>query len=243
VDKNPDGSIKVIQTAHSRLWQEAPGVDDDDDDSHGTSVASVALGARYGVAKHATLVSVKWHIEDGVIDDINDAFAKVYWDIKDNGRENQAVVLCAIGDPGPSPANAESEHGSSAKRQHSTIRSIMEQGVPVITTAGNDRDGKYRENVDFWPSIWGSPTYPLIVVGETNDEGFRPEQAQGGLRVSTWAPAYGAIRLKKNGDAMRGSGSSLGTYSISELVLETDTDTMYSRRDGCWCRCKLDVLR
>jgi hypothetical protein len=220
LDRNDDGSIKVIQTPLSRNNGEDPNVDENapdpannDPGSHGTRVASLALGARYGTAKHATLVSVKTR-RNCIIDDQANALGLVYIDIVNNHRQDRAVVLLTIGDPGPSAPDARDRPGSAAQRHDRAIGALMSLGVPVIAPSGNDRDGNLRTNVDFWPSMWASPTYPLIVVGETDQDGFRMPRSQGGLQVTTSAPTENAICLNRDGTTEGGSGTSLGKCSI-----------------------------
>lgn len=219
MDRAPNGNIKVLQTVLSANNGEFPGDDNHDPNpnqqdpgSHGTRVASVALGAAYGIAKHATLVSVKWHY-NGVIDDQAEALRLVLHDIVTNNRQDRAVVLITIGDPGPSPANARDTFGSAAKSHYDIINELMNLGVPVVAPSGNDRSGDVRSSVDYWPPMWASPIYPLIVVGETDEKGIRPLESQAGIQVTTWAPGDGAICLSRDGSVEPGSGSSLGMHS------------------------------
>jgi hypothetical protein len=220
VDRNPDGSVKVIQTVRSWNSGERPEVDEHaptdqprDQGSHGTRVASLALGATYGIAKHATLVSVKSRVIKGAVDDQSYALQLVLRDIIDNNRQNQAVVLSTIGDLGPSPRNAHETDYSAAWYHFGVFRELMKLGVPVITPSGNDRNGNSRAEIDFWPSMWASPEYPLIVVGETDHEGIRPPVSQAGPQVTTWAPGSGAICVARDGSVDASAGSSLGTCS------------------------------
>jgi hypothetical protein len=72
----------VLQSAESRELGQSPKTDDDPREAthkaHGTLVASKAVGAKYGVAKKATLIPVKI---TSVFDDMFDAFELILEDL------------------------------------------------------------------------------------------------------------------------------------------------------------------
>ena len=210
----------------------ADNLDDGDPDSHGTLVASAALGLQFGIAKDATLVSVKWW---GDLPDSADGIKVAAKDIFDKGREGVSVVVYAGGDQDPSDPNEVLDPDSdgwipAATNAQDAIDSLLEAGVPFIVGAGNDREEEDREDVDFWPAHFSSDDYPIIVVGEVDTDRKRSETSQGGDLVTTWAMTDNIKLLHKDSQVLPVAGNSYGrSKDPSELALADE-------HTRSWCR-------
>ena len=177
-------------------------------------MASVAVGQMWGVAKRATLVEVR--CDDDLLDQAN-ALLLVAQDIYGKGRQSNSVVVWTTGSAGGGDLRQVSEE---ARRSFERLTMLHNMGVPVMCPAGNDRT-KGRDVVDFWPSIWASEEIPLIVVGETDIDGERSENSQGGNLVTTYAFTDHVEMPGKDGELDQTWGNSLGR---SSHCLEQETN-------------------
>jgi hypothetical protein len=212
--------------------EQANNLDDEDEDSHGTLVASAALGLQFGIAKDATLVSVKWF---GSLSEAVDGIKIAAKDIFAKGREGSSIVVFANGHKKPSDPNEVLDEDSDgfvieALEAKPALDSLLEAGVPFIVGAGNDRGVDGRDDVDFWPAHFSSDDYPIIVVGEVDIDRKRSETSQGGDRVTAWAMTEDIGLLHADSSVEAESGTSYGRSRCpSELTLADE----YTRS---WCR-------
>lgn len=213
---------------------------DEDNLSHGTNVASAALGQYHGVAKGATLVPVKYY---GPLTDMALALFKAEQDILGKNRQqNSIVVLTAGGESATDPVDI-LRQAPAAADTYKVIRRLHDNGVPVITPAGNDRD-QGRDKIDFWPSYWEADDFPLINVAETDDEGIRSEFSQAGDKVTTWAATYPAWVQFKDGKSKEEAGTSLGkSYIFACIYLAKLTKNHNRFRNCCRRHCTVHVFR
>ncbi|KAF2651333.1 hypothetical protein K491DRAFT_682224 [Lophiostoma macrostomum CBS 122681] len=194
--------------------------DDDEDGSHGTNIASAALGLQFGIAKSATLVSVKWW---GDLADAVQAIQVAADDITDKKREAVSVVLFANGDEDPTNPNevldSNSENFlSEALAAQNALDTLLNAGVPFVVAAGNDRKDPGRDNVDFWPAHFSSDNYPIIVAGEVNMQGQQSQISQGGPLVTTWAMTDDINLLHKDSTVSLQGGTSMSAAVVAGLI-------------------------
>lgn len=107
------------------------GASTDDGCGHGTHVAGIAAGVRFGVAKNATIVPVKVFpggsesiCRDGT--SVNEVIAGLQWIVANHVNGEPAVVNLSLGTPIPSPALDEQ------------LRAVVADGIVVAVAAGND---------------------------------------------------------------------------------------------------------
>lgn len=182
-------------------------MDEDEETSHGTTVASLALGQFHGVAKSATLVPVKF---TGPLSDMAMGIRKAVQDIEAKGRQLNSIVVLTVGEGRATDPATDIENSLAAGDTYQLITKLHSMGVPVVTPAGNDRK-EGRDRIDFWPSHWDhAELFPLINVAEADLDGMRSEFSQAGDQVTTWAASYGAWVMFKNGDSEQEAGTSLG---------------------------------
>jgi hypothetical protein len=177
--------------------------EDNHPDSHGTMVASVALGQRFGVAKKATLISAK---STRKIIDRLEAIDMVYADLTVsipnrpyNPDVKKTVVVMSFN------FGVEPKVVAEAKR---TIMRILKLGVHVVVSSGNGR--KTVDQVNKSPAVSYGPDFPVIIVGGTNIDGNRDVFSQGGPNVAVHAPVSEVDVSNKYGTKATKQGTSFG---------------------------------
>ena len=190
-------------------------------------MASKAVGFFNGVAKGATLVSVKTTYDPSGIEH---CFIKILDDISSKDRANRAVIVlpASFGNPNPIPSDPIWEQW---RRNSLYIDLLIELGVPTVVTAGNNRD---PENPLTWESTHlpalvqtlAPSTFPLVIVsGAVNLTGHRASFSQAlppNLGLSLWAPGerVACAGMANESDTVYKSGTS---FSAPMVCLETMT--------------------
>lgn len=157
---------------------------DDDPDSHGTMVASKALGRTYGVAKDTTLIPAKFH-KAGRFPEIFEVLAKVFLDILArkngiNGTPPKAViVLPQVAGIRITPNMIHRVKKGIETERH--IDLIHMEGDPIITGSGNEAETATRKDIDSVPQVMANADRPLINVGAATKKGEPAVFSQGGL--------------------------------------------------------------
>jgi hypothetical protein len=170
-------------------------------------VASVALGQRFGVAKKATLISVK------SIKRTNDrlkALKLIHADLTSSNPlrpyqpdPKKSVVLM--------PFNFGTDPKVAAAVK-ALIDPLLELGVPVVVTSGNRRTES--DQVSRIPAVLYAADFPIIVVGGTNVNGDRHTTSQGGTQVAVHAPGVDVKLSNKDGSETTDSGTSFGKFPL-----------------------------
>lgn len=187
---------------------------DDDDDSHGSCVASKAAGVINGVSKRSHLVMLK--IDDRASNVIW-SFNTAYDDIVAKGRQGRAVIAYPNTSRNPSPPRFPPSPWSFA---YAAMRDLFAIDVPVVVPSGNFALEPGRSQVDTLPATLertDSPPFPLIVAGAVDNYGTRAGFSQGPNHVTTWAPGL-EVRCAAKGSqrgvqALSGTSFSVGTVS------------------------------
>ena len=139
----------------------------DDDDGHGTAVASLAAGKLSGVAPRASIYSVRvFKGRVGSTSEISAGFRWVYDQIAAN-PDRRAVVNHSGGGPIQSQIDRE-------------VCAIIELGAPVFIAAGN----RAANACAFSPSR----VLQAHVLGALNRDDFRTPYSNFGPCVDMWAP-------------------------------------------------------
>ena len=166
---------------------------------HGTHVASIAVGKRWGVAKNADVYSVRvldcnglgpWSI---IIDGLN----RVAERVKANSRP--AVISMSLG-------------GSFSNAGDRTLKSILDKGITIVAAAGNERDDACKYSP--------ASTSGVITVGGTAKGDSLYYYTNGGSCVDVFAPgsAVTAASYKCNTCSVTYSGTSMATPIVSGSV-------------------------
>ncbi|KAF2647256.1 subtilisin-like protein [Lophiostoma macrostomum CBS 122681] len=171
----------VIQTPYSKSQGQKP-EEDDGTNSHGTVAGSIALGRKHGVAKVATLISVKLvrnkasefiQALEMVIDDLNKP--------ENQQRLSKTVVVLSQGYVGQLNHDSGWQHvdGQEMGRR---LQDLFALGVPFVTSSGNR--GELFEIIDRIPSVLADENTPIINVGNVYPEGDRVKASQRGPQLT-----------------------------------------------------------
>ncbi|KAF2125230.1 subtilisin-like protein [Dothidotthia symphoricarpi CBS 119687] len=201
----PKGKAFSLQTEDSKFRKD-PEDSDSHANSHGTKVASVALGQRFGVAKGATLIAVK--AIPTVVDRL-EAVELVYEDIVNNpDRVKKCVVV--------TPWTVKNNDPAYEEAFTIVFKRLLGLGVPVVAAAGNER--KRSDDIDKLPPLLFGPKFPIINVGGSDNNGVRGGSSQGGSKLAIYAPGQGVELSDKDGKSVVGSGTSFASPAVAGLI-------------------------
>lgn len=170
------------------------GVGEDDCHGHGTVVASMAAGDKYGIAEAANVVSVK-ALDcqgEGTKEQVRDAVNWVY----ENADPATSVVNMSLGGP-PTPMV-----DSAVAR----LAAIM----PVVVAAGNESTNACNKS----PARVSS----AITVAGYDKMNFRSIFSNYGPCVDVWAPGSAIDGIDKDGNRVQWSGTSMSTALVSGAI-------------------------
>lgn len=123
---------------------------DQDEDGHGTQVASIVAGSTYGVARKANIIAVRVFdaTGDASKSDIINAMSFVLNEHNENQNKNTIINL--------------SLNGEFSKSMNNVIENLTDAGIHVVVAAGNDATDACKSS----PS--SAPT--AITVGATEED-------------------------------------------------------------------------
>lgn len=147
---------------------------DGSDTSHGTKVSSKAVGQKYGVAKRATLVSVKMRPERSrstadfikAIDDVVNHLA----DDERADRRSKTVIISSLGF-----SQADPTHTAFLRP---IFESLFALGIPFVTFSGNF--GDILPDINKLPKTLVGPDMPILIVGAVDDQRKKTSYSQAG---------------------------------------------------------------
>lgn len=183
---------------------------DESDISHGTKVASKALGRKHGTAKGATLIPVKATLKAS---DFADALKLITDNIKANpGRAEKSVVVCSLGwGVNKRPLTGLPEN---IRLYKDPLDALFSLGVPYVASAGNGAQTEGREDIDNFPKVYEDQDTPIINVGGAMLDGSRWKTSQAGPQLTLYAPGHFVeVQSKNNGQTETKSGTSYGKPS------------------------------
>jgi subtilisin family serine protease len=185
-----------------------------DSKGHGTAVAGVAAGSTYGVAKGATLHSVR--VNDGVgATWTSDVVAGLDW-----VAQNRVI---------PAVANLSTTNNSSSVS--GAMDGVVASGVVMVLAAGNDGSDACAVQKE-------TRNTSVIVVSATNTADQLPVWANFGSCVDVHAPGVGLITARKDSptDTAYESGTSIAApvvAGVAAVMLQEDPTaspaTIFSR--------------
>ena len=206
-DSHPD--LGNVDTGASRTfvgWEESGHTGDVQ--SHGTHVAGIAGadGAIVGVAPDADLVSLRVFGETGGAN-VGDSFLALDY-AAELGLD--AVNMSIGSAPQPPEDNQE---GFRIARQR-VVRSVVQRGTAVITSAGNDSQNLQQGG---WISLWGSLPQATSVSATTEDDELASFSNYGANEISVGAPGESVLSTVPGGYAYF-SGTSMSAPQVTGLV-------------------------
>jgi len=176
--------------------------------SHGSCVASKAVGRTYGVSKKSNLIVLKVTY---AIEDLIWALFTAHKNILDNNRQKRSVITFAFATAEP----AEDDHA--ALRMKEIMGYLFDIDAVIVVPAGNYANS-YSTEIDRAPGIWEDRNFPLIVVGAASPNGLSYPPSQDGNHLSTTAPGYSVQCALKDGGFTLTSGTSLATALVISLL-------------------------
>ena len=149
---------------------------------HGTHVAALAGGHKYGIATEATLYSVRVADCDGK-SNIGYIIEGLHHTMKKIKKSNKpSVINLSLG----------SKRGFISAAGNAAIRHVVaKEGIPVVVSAGDEFDEASR----YWPAI-----PDVINVGATKDINFMSTTSNYGPAIDILAPGEGIKSATTSGD-------------------------------------------
>ncbi|KAK1622266.1 peptidase S8/S53 domain-containing protein [Colletotrichum phormii] len=190
----------------------APGATKDETDflNHGSCVASKAAGPAYGTAKGADLIAVKLPgtlslsaIFTALIEISNDVFQKKL--------EGKAVINMSLGSRIPDKLS------STTTAYKLLLVALMAEDIVIVTASGND--AQYGvDDVTEYPALFG-PTTDIIVVGATENDGYRAFFSQGtGDQLTVSAPGFVDCASGSSAGSQELYGTSFAAPAVAGVI-------------------------
>jgi subtilisin family serine protease len=186
-------------------------LDQSDCQGHGTHVAGIVAGTKYGVAKKSLIVPVRVLNCSGQ-GNTSTLTAGIDWILKNHSADYAGIINMSLGGPKDDAVNA-------------AVSQLVDAGMVVITAAGNS-------NVD---ACTFSPASArgVVAVGSINYEGFKSPFSNWGDCVDIFAPGskissnvpgnYSAISQKSGTSQAAGFVSgAVATYVSGDLARWSD---------------------
>lgn len=168
-----------------------------DDDGHGTHVAGIVAGTRFGVAREAQVLSMRVLNKDGSgkTSTIVGSLKKIV-----DRRKPGDIVNLSLGGGGYTPSVT------------AALKKLTEAGVHVIVAAGND-------DVDSCQGSF-SGNKPIFVVGSSNSRNDRSSFSNWGECLDLYAPGewIEAADYKKDTDYTVKSGTSMAAPHVAGVA-------------------------
>lgn len=162
---------------------EVDGGSADDCNGHGTHVAGIIAGTRYGVAKRARLVAVRV-LDCAGAGPVSRILKGLDWVVRDHAAGTPAVANLSLG-------------GAPSSAVDAAVRAMVKDGVVVTTAAGNgDTSGQGIDACGTSPARTGI----AITVSATDRADTRPAWANYGRCVDVFAPGVDVTSGWSTGD-------------------------------------------
>ena len=178
-DQTEFPNAEPLQTDNSKNAGEKEDADDSGG-SHGTMVASKALGQKYGVAKSATLVSVKVKAHEKgprTADFIQGLDLAANHIAAREERKGKSVIISSIG--------CQNNEGD-ALLMRPIFDAMFSIGVPFLSSSGNL--GELLPDINKLPKLLEGSDMPIINVGAADNLRKKAGYSQGGPHLTLYAP-------------------------------------------------------
>lgn len=168
-----------------------------DCNGHGTGTASVAAGARTGIAGRATVVPIRALRCDGT-GSMLDVMAGIDWAVRSHPAAAKGVILLPLTGPPFDPLD-------------DAVRAAVKAGLPVVVAAGNSGEDACATSP--------SRVSDAITVGATGIGDSRAFYSAYGPCVDLFAPGSAVpIATGSSGDISTGNGTSLAAAMAAGAV-------------------------
>jgi cerevisin len=170
-----------------------------DDNGHGTHLAAIAAGARYGVAKAANLVAVKVASDSGAAF-ASDVVAGIHWTIGAvKASKRPSVISFSLGSAVNGAIDAAAEKA-------------VKKGIHFVAAAGNDGGDGSAHSPARSPQV--------IAVGAFDDMDAKAPFSNAGSTVDIWAPGVSITSawLGRPDASAALSGTSMAAPHVAGLI-------------------------
>lgn len=196
----PGGQDRVTAPAAADFVNEpgaAPGMDISEG-SHGTHVAAVIGGQKYGVAPNARLVSVKV-LDKDLSSDTEKIVAGLNFVLANAPTDKPAVVNLSLGGPASDVID-------------DAVKSVIAAGIPVVVSAGNDGVDASQKSPGRVPEA--------ITVTAISESNTRPWWSNSGPNVDLHAPGVNITSATNETDGSVGnrSGTSMAAPHVAGVA-------------------------
>lgn len=177
-----------------------PGAPIIDVDGHGTMIAGIIGGNKYGVAKNVRMVSVKVFHRYGLTSWLLDGLKWTMDSIEEKKRHSKAVINICVG-------------GMYNTALNDAVSAVVKRGVPVVTAAGNDHTNVAKHESP--ASAEGA-----IVVGATGWSRNVWKLSNFGPEVAIFAPGEEVESAFPGGRkaTAKGTGTSMAAPFVAGLI-------------------------
>ncbi|KAJ5559207.1 alkaline serine protease [Penicillium sp. DV-2018c] len=170
--------------------------DDTDGNGHGTHTASTAAGAKYGVAKKASVVAVKVLGADGSGTN-SQVIAGMEWAVKDaksRGATGKSVMNMSLG-------------GGFSQAMNDAAENVVKSGVFLAAAAGNEAQDAKNSSPASAPNV-------CTVAASTSSDGSASFSNFGSI-VDVYAPGDGITAAFPGGGSKSLSGTSMASPHVA----------------------------
>ena len=161
--------------------------------NHGTMVAGLAAGTQMGVAKSATIHSIRVATTSDNFLDL-DAVHGFEWAISDAAGKRAVINFSAV----------------SSSAVADAMKTAIAKQIVVVVSGGN-----YAADACNYPT---NQVQYAVVVGETNRANARDPQSNYGKCITVFAPGDSVESIGTNGTAMLGTGTSYAAPLVTGTV-------------------------
>ncbi len=185
-------------------------IDVEDDNGHGTHVAGIAIGKKYGVAKKCRAVSAKAFNDEGqaFVSTIVDTLEWAVAHIISTNRKGKSVINASFGT------------GVVSKSLNDAVEAVLDSGIPIVMAAGNSNTSACNRS----PAGLGGGNSSGITVAATTRNDILAAFSDYGPCVDVLAPGVSVKAAwikdppcKENCYALK-SGTSMSAPLVSGIV-------------------------
>lgn len=177
--------------------------DGDDQDGHGTGVASIAAGSTIGIAPESSIAALRVEQLNGLITNAA-VIAALDWTVAHADELVPAVANLSLGGPAI---------GIIPSAYEAALAAVEQVGIPIFVAAGNEVN----------PASWKMPaaTFFASTIGATDAADHPTAFSNFGPFVDLWAPGAAILiadRLVPNGGFKLESGTSQATPMVAGVA-------------------------
>lgn len=184
--------------------------DSNDYHGHGTHVAGIIAGTKYGVAKDATIIPINIFGESDLLPNLDGLIAGIDWVASVANPNRPSIINMSLGTDHPNQPTPVLDRA---------IRGVLAKGVHVVVSAGNW--GHRRSACSYAPARLGEST-AVITVGGSNRADRIMGMSNQGRCVDIFAPGDEIISasIRDDDDKALRSGTSMAAPHVAGVLAQ-----------------------